>query len=605
MKLKIFYIPVMIVLITFLAFSQDRLSPGFSPNEPTALEKQNGNYNKSGPLFNSLQEQALKQAQESGNTAEAERLLNQMYSNVPKENLFKANFNGENPDIVQGVPPPFNPDWYNTDVTIYSGDIKYGNPYFRQIDMKMGEDGNMYIAYNRAPVTGTSGRIDVYRSSTGGATWTSVASFTYSSGAYIGTVSLLVELRDAGNMDSTRIFVFYTKSSNENNDNASLAFVSCRRNGGGFYSAEIATPPSGQEFSFVSAASDGAFYSSGTWIGAFCTQSNNALTQTNDFRYYRSLDWGTTWTGVTISTAYNDFYPSAEFRPASTSVDDSVWIAVERRISSTQYEIRVISTKWTPTASSNIYYVTSGGANIYFEKPALTVKQNRSCDSAMFTMTRDGVSYYYFTTNGGGAWSNLASLGGTGNGNNKLFTWCSSSPTGGNHFMGAWLSSDGDSLNIRRGVLDQMGTNIYKRNSHTASTSVSPTCMVYSPTTSANYSVIGYAGLGPTNIYCNQENLVTGINPISTNAVSYELGQNYPNPFNPVTNISFSIPKASDVRLSVFDMLGREVTVLVNEKVNAGVYSVEFNASMFSSGVYFYNLVSADYTAVKKMVLVK
>ncbi|MEO8513500.1 MAG: T9SS type A sorting domain-containing protein, partial [Ignavibacteria bacterium] len=86
---------------------------------------------------------------------------------------------------------------------------------------------------------------------------------------------------------------------------------------------------------------------------------------------------------------------------------------------------------------------------------------------------------------------------------------------------------------------------------------------------------------------------------------SYFLSQNYPNPFNPTTNIKFSIPKASLVKLVVYDITGREVETLVNEILNAGTYNADWNASNYSSGVYFYKVESADFNDVKKMVLVK
>ncbi|HEY3249916.1 MAG TPA: T9SS type A sorting domain-containing protein [Ignavibacteria bacterium] len=85
----------------------------------------------------------------------------------------------------------------------------------------------------------------------------------------------------------------------------------------------------------------------------------------------------------------------------------------------------------------------------------------------------------------------------------------------------------------------------------------------------------------------------------------YVLSQNYPNPFNPTTNIKFSLPKAGNVKLVVFDILGREVTTLVNEFKTAGNYLVDFNALNLASGVYFYKITANDFTETKKMLLIK
>jgi hypothetical protein len=85
----------------------------------------------------------------------------------------------------------------------------------------------------------------------------------------------------------------------------------------------------------------------------------------------------------------------------------------------------------------------------------------------------------------------------------------------------------------------------------------------------------------------------------------YSLSQNYPNPFNPVTVINFSIPKAGNVQLKVFDELGKEVAVLVNEYKKPGEYKVRFDGSNLSSGVYFYQIFTGDFTDTKKMILIK
>jgi hypothetical protein len=85
----------------------------------------------------------------------------------------------------------------------------------------------------------------------------------------------------------------------------------------------------------------------------------------------------------------------------------------------------------------------------------------------------------------------------------------------------------------------------------------------------------------------------------------YILHQNYPNPFNPTTVISYQVPTNSKVELKVYDVLGREVETLVNERQNAGEYSVTFDASNLSSGVYFYKLQTERFLETKQMVLIK
>ena len=91
---------------------------------------------------------------------------------------------------------------------------------------------------------------------------------------------------------------------------------------------------------------------------------------------------------------------------------------------------------------------------------------------------------------------------------------------------------------------------------------------------------------------------------------TFALEQNYPNPFNPQTKIKFGIPdnikgSRSNVKLVVYDMLGRVVSTLVDKELKPGNYEINWDASVYSSGVYFYKLLAADFVETKKMVLMK
>lgn len=85
----------------------------------------------------------------------------------------------------------------------------------------------------------------------------------------------------------------------------------------------------------------------------------------------------------------------------------------------------------------------------------------------------------------------------------------------------------------------------------------------------------------------------------------YELQQNYPNPFNPSTTISFALPKSSNVTLKLFDMFGRELATLAQGKFSAGRHHVVFDATSFSSGVYFYRLQAKEFSQTRRLTLIK
>jgi hypothetical protein len=104
----------------------------------------------------------------------------------------------------------------------------------------------------------------------------------------------------------------------------------------------------------------------------------------------------------------------------------------------------------------------------------------------------------------------------------------------------------------------------------------------------------------------NTSGIYTAIGEVGvTTPLEYSLSQNYPNPFNPVTKINYQLPKAGNVRVSIFNALGQEVELLIDESQNAGNHIVNWNASSFPSGVYVYKLESGSFVSNKKMILLK
>ena len=107
-------------------------------------------------------------------------------------------------------------------------------------------------------------------------------------------------------------------------------------------------------------------------------------------------------------------------------------------------------------------------------------------------------------------------------------------------------------------------------------------------------------------VYGDTSFVIVGINDIVPDLPKeFVLSQNYPNPFNPSTTINYSLPKAGNVKLTVYNSIGSKVATIVNEYKPAGNYSIQFNGSNLASGIYLYRLESGDYSAVKKFVLLK
>jgi hypothetical protein len=133
-----------------------------------------------------------------------------------------------------------------------------------------------------------------------------------------------------------------------------------------------------------------------------------------------------------------------------------------------------------------------------------------------------------------------------------------------------------------------------------------------------NYQMIAYDGsLGMHNpfyaiqVLLTSKNYAVGIQPVGTEIpLKFELSQNYPNPFNPSTKINFALPKAENVTLKIFDITGRVVAVLINQKMEAGKYIVDWhgldeNNQQVASGVYFYQIVAGQNILTKKMIMLK
>ncbi len=114
---------------------------------------------------------------------------------------------------------------------------------------------------------------------------------------------------------------------------------------------------------------------------------------------------------------------------------------------------------------------------------------------------------------------------------------------------------------------------------------------------------------GTNGVYLISLNKVNNVTSVKNNLINipneFLLSQNYPNPFNPTTTINYSVSKESFVSIIVYDALGREITTLVNDEMPAGNYKTIFNGSHLASGIYFYRMVSGNFSEVKKLLLLK
>jgi len=105
--------------------------------------------------------------------------------------------------------------------------------------------------------------------------------------------------------------------------------------------------------------------------------------------------------------------------------------------------------------------------------------------------------------------------------------------------------------------------------------------------------------------YAYQQTTITDVENEETIPTVFKLEQNYPNPFNPSTRIKFAVPEKSNVLIKVYDILGSEVAILVNEEMNVGWYENDFNATGLSSGVYLFRMEAGNFISTKKMIYLR
>ncbi len=251
---------------------------------------------------------------------------------------------------------------------------------------------------------------------------------------------------------------------------------------------------------------------------------------------------------------------------------------------------------WGGTYGGGVYASGNNGATWNFiglynsDVNALAAVGNTVYAGIDYIGTNNGTGGVYVYNNSGTSWSSL----GIGNewiealavSGNNLFSGSSASdyPTFGTG--GVYLSTNSGSAFI------PINQGFYNEDMRIASLLIAN-----------NYIFSGCSWRG---VWRRSLSEIINVQNISTEIpTKYSLSQNYPNPFNPSTSIEFDVVQTADVNISVFDILGKELEVLVNEKLQPGSYKTEWNGAGYSSGVYFYRMKSGNFSQTKQMMLIK
>jgi hypothetical protein len=266
---------------------------------------------------------------------------------------------------------------------------------------------------------------------------------------------------------------------------------------------------------------------------------------------FRSTDHGANWTQVNNGMAHTIIY---DFTVSGTNLfagtNGGVYLSDD-------------GTNWIE--------VNDGLTNMYAYALILT-------DTNLFVGTRDGV---FLSTDNGTSWVHTGLTG-------KIvmsFAVYGTDIFAGTHGDGLFLSTDNGAswTEINDGLTNNT---------------------ILSFAVDSAYLIIGTDGGGVWKRPWSE--MVTSVNRLSEDIpLHYKLEQNYPNPFNPSTMICFSMPDRRHVRLSVYDLLGREVSQLVDEEMEAGWYSVIYDAAGLASGVYLYRLEVGSFVRMRRMIILK
>lgn len=459
------------------------------------------------------------------------------------------------------------------------------------------------------------GSIDVWRTTNGGSF--SNITMGYSGGnVHVDQQNMTFHPTDPNKIYCTNdggVWMSTNRGTNWTNQNATLTLTQ-------FY--RIASKPSDVDEIMGGTQDNGTQRTTGTlnWAGAFGgdggdvvyqTQNNNHIlgeTQNNGVR--RSVNGGATWTsgttGLSGSGAWvgpllshpdsTGIFYTARGQVFKTTNSAASWVGISTGTTGTIREMAISRSNPSvmyATSGSQVFRSTNRGynfSNVTTGLPSRTITSVSvhpdSSNVAIVTFSGFGAGKIYKTTNNGTSWNNVSGNLPDSPVNDGLI-----------YYPGTSTSAMFAAMDVGVFMTNNWGVSWIE----VADGLPNTVAMHLDYHDGANKLRIGTHGRGVYEI-----DMLVSVNNLSTTVPgSYELFQNYPNPFNPTTNIKFALPKSGQVKLVVMDMLGREVTELVNSNLTAGTYEVTYNVKNSVSGIYFYRLETPGFTETKKMIIVK
>ncbi|HCA43093.1 MAG TPA: hypothetical protein DEP28_07555 [Bacteroidetes bacterium] len=494
-------------------------------------------------------------------------------------------------------------DWGAGDINVFPRSIFQGSGVNqRVIDLEVDSSGVKYLGF----ITGDRDSLKIFRSTNEGVNWTQIQALVAGAGTMIQAFDFSVT--DSAN--TFRLGFAVTVSPDANENDADLYWVSMRGDGTGARIAVIKPKDAGNGWKNPSIISDGWNYSAGAtyWYVSY-QRVNSGTGAGNQAAFSWTTDWGFTWEDDTTRNTFNDYYLSVNYNAYVSS--DSLYVLLANDLTVTNANLRLMRIALGNLGTSTAWSQYNIGTANPEDQGELAVNRQNNQMAVIYRETfgvgAGNIRYQYSDHAMGINWTQGPDIAAFDNNEERPRIDCQQR-------QGAWRISFVSQSATYDTVVYMSSTNI--TSAFSGKTIVNPgnDCGLTPMPDVAGFRTgaasfgggVAFSRFSSNNLWYDGSNVTpTDITNNSSLAGDYTLSQNYPNPFNPSTKINFSIPVKGFVSLKVFDALGREVATLVNNELNSGSYTYDFNAGKLGSGIYFYKLTSGNFNEVKKMMLIK
>lgn len=612
---------LLIMFMTFNLFSQQnslKESEAGDKNFYKGYKKSMGNNKNISSEIITLQ-QRLYQAKLRSNKNEMEAIQKEIDALTGSVTIKPVK--PENCNTISTSSPPFIQNSATISISqIFSGNwVKALASATKQVPGD--NEGEIWVAIARGEPTFTTDTLLIYKSTDDGLTWI-LSGWTFFTGSTFNEDELDMEIIESNGADRY-IWVVFGRTQGLQKK----VGVAILKANGSLYSFDLGFPEHPNlKYYRPRITSDNAAYYTNAWVyiitardsvmpgtGYYILSDERAALVLNPYTIFPSVTFKPTQFGYsttcTPSPSFRNYTDIAYYHNGGDSI-----IVTESNLpdSSAIYLARTSITNFTGSSTygwggifgnnwkTHARVATNGGY-----KEIMIV-----CDERIGTSGNWNIPYYYSTNGGNGPWPKEYI-------DSRLNISLAPDLVGRRNVFGKYYASY---LNVTGGNFDSVTIctatngvwgNLIEPVNHLGSAHRQPpkpgirfvnndSCLtIWSKYSSTTYGMDVFASNG-----CSLP-VITGINNQNGIPFSYSLKQNYPNPFNPVTSISFDIPISGFVKLEIYNLIGEKIAEFLNKNLTAGTYNIEWDASAYPSGLYFYKITTNAFTETKKMILIK